>query len=293
MLLKIIIVIILFYVKKMHLSKCSVFHHHYENQLQETISKFTDFKQLNFSNCNLNITDLRLRPEKNVMLNNSLNFSGLNLNSLESFLRIHFSNINGIDLETNIRDDLKFTTNSYDDSKQFDYKHIIWHFELSHFLFYFNEKIINNETCNYELFKKTKGFLSQVHFLIMESDVIYSDKTCPLIFHNSIIQTLTFKKMSSSFIFNNKFAFIRNMPLNLFDSFNSNILQLQIILYHYDLDLNLLNEHVFESIMDLDIDGIIKSIQDDLFKSFTNLKQLRFRTQNIKGLFAFKNITKP
>jgi hypothetical protein len=68
--IKIIIVIILFYIKKMHLSKCSVFHHHYENQLQETISKFSDFNQLNFINCNftLNITDLRLRPEKNIQI---------------------------------------------------------------------------------------------------------------------------------------------------------------------------------------------------------------------------------
>ena len=56
----------------MHNSKCPAFHHHYENRQQETISKFTDFKQLNFKNCNLylNITDLRLRPEINLMLNN-------------------------------------------------------------------------------------------------------------------------------------------------------------------------------------------------------------------------------
>jgi hypothetical protein len=292
MLLKIIIIIILFHIRKMHNSKCPAFHHHYENRQQETISKFTDFKQLNFKNCNLylNITDLRLRPEINLMLNNSLNFSGLNICSLKSFFSIHFSNIYGIDVESNIRDDLKFTNINNNNNNQFDYKYLMWHFELSNFHFYFKNKIINNETCTYELFKQTNGFLSQIHFLIMESDVTYSDQICPLVFHNSIIQTLSIKMVSSSFIFNNKFAFIKDIPLHLFDyPFNSNILQLKISLYHYDLDLKLLNEHVFESIMDLDIDGIIKSIQDDLFKSFTNLKQLRFRTQNVKGLFAFKN----
>jgi len=281
-----IIIIFLFHISHIYNLKCPTLYHFEKTPIkyQETISKFSDFNQLNFINCNftLNITDLRLRPEKNIKLNNSLNFSGLKIHSLKSFFNIHFSNIKGIDIESNVLNDLTFI------NYQFDYKHVLWFFDSSNFHFYFKDKLIDNETCNYKLVYKTNSFLSYVYFLFMESGVNYSDQICPLIFHDSLIQTLSFKMISSTFIYKNIFAF-RDIPSYLYDSFNANILQLQLILYHYDIDSKLLNENVFKSIMGLDLDGTIKSIQDDLFKSFTNLKQLRFRTQNVQSLFAAKN----
>jgi hypothetical protein len=46
---------------------------------------------------------------------------------------------------------------------------------------------------------------------------------------------------------------------------------------------------LFEQLEALEIIGQINSIQDDLFKSFKQLKLIRFRTQNAKGLLTRKN----
>ena len=59
--------------------------------------------------------------------------------------------------------------------------------------------------------------------------------------------------------------------------------------YHIDLNSDILSRFVFGQVNSLDINGQLNSVQTDLFKSFSKLKILRFRTQNVKGLFSRNN----
>jgi hypothetical protein len=251
---------------------------------QETISDFEDFNQLNFTNCKsfVNITALRIKPIKNIILDQSLDFNGFKINIIASIFTILLSNLKGIDFRLN--NNLK----NLETLNYFDKRAIIWRFDLSNFNFYINKKLIDKTNCNnFDFFfsnNQITSFLTGIHFLFLGQLVTYSDQTCPILFHNTIIQVISIQSISSSFINKNVFAFTQ-IPSNLSEKINSNILQLIINLYHYELNNSLLNEKVFEKLQVLDIEGQINSIEHDLFKSFEFLRFLRFRTQNAKDLF--------
>ena len=78
-------------------------------------------------------------------------------------------------------------------------------------------------------------------------------------------------------------------PTNETNKIDSYILQLIVSLYHHDLNTQLLNEFVFKRLYGLEVNGQIKSIQDDLFKSFKDLCLLRIRTQNTRGILTHRN----
>jgi hypothetical protein len=250
---------------------------------QETISDFDDFSQLNFTTCqsSVNITGLRIKPNRKIILDESLDFNGFKFNIMTQIFDIHLVNLKGIDFSLNNLNNLK-SLNS------FDSRAIIWHIELTNFEFYIYNKLINKNKCNFDyLFpnQSDSSFLTQIHFLILGPLLTYSDQTCPLIFHNTIIQVLSIQSVGSSFIKKNLFAFSQ-IPSNLI--INSNIIQLIINVYHVDLSNKLLNKHVYKKLQVLDIEGQIKSIENDLFKHFKSLKFIRLRTQNAKGILLRK-----
>ena len=76
---------------------------HYENGLmvQKIITDFSEFNKLDFQTCHtkINITALRLKPSRRIILDNTLDFTGLKLNVLSQFFLIVLNNIKGIDLK--------------------------------------------------------------------------------------------------------------------------------------------------------------------------------------------------
>ncbi len=98
---------------------------------QETISDFEDFNQLNFTNCKsfVNITALRIKPIKKIILDQSLDFNGFKINIIASIFTILLSNLKGIDFRLN--NNLK----NLESLNYFDKRAIFWRFDLSNFNF--------------------------------------------------------------------------------------------------------------------------------------------------------------
>ena len=255
---------------------------HYENErmLLKTIGDFSEFRQLDFTKFSItfNMSSIRFKPTEKIILDNSLNFTGLKIKSITLLFNIAFSNIKGIDFRLNCLESIFFENN-------YKPKSFFWYFDLTNFDFYINNQLITQDKCNFDLFQQSKSFLSRISFLFLNSAVIYSTQTCPLIFHKVQIQVLNIENLKDSLINRNIFSF-QNISIEYIET---NILQLILKVFRYDLDQRLLNEFIFKNLVFIDINGIINSIQPDLFKYFKQLKLLRFRTQNAKSLLTKKN----
>jgi hypothetical protein len=255
---------------------------HYENDRiqQKTIGDFSEFSQLNFANCSNTfiMSSIRLKPTEKIILDNSLNFAGLKIKSTAVLFNIVFSNIKGIDFRLNCLESISF-------EKKYEPKSFFWYFDLTNFDFYINNQLITQDKCNLDLFQQSASFLSRISFLILNTAVTYSTQTCPLLFHNVQIQVLIIDNLKESLIDKNILSF-QNKSIEYIDT---NILQLILNVFRYNLDERLLNEFIFKNLVYLDINGILNSIQSDLFKHLKQLKLLRFRTQNAKSLLTKKN----
>jgi hypothetical protein len=243
---------------------------------QNQIITFNKLSELNFTQCNIpiNLNYLKFKPNKHktIILDDSLKLNGLLLFSTVKQLDIQFSNFKGFDSNSNPFKDIEFSFLSLDQ--------VIWTIDYSNFHFYFNNKLIidcqnNNEWNN---------FISNSNVYFLDLHAVYSSKTCPFIFQNSNIRSIAFNYLTSSFIQKNILSFIKLSNLTII--VNSTLLHADFTLYRLNFDLNLFNQHVFKKTTKLDLNGIINSIQTDLFKYFTQLKLIRLRSQHVQQLFA-------
>ena len=110
------------------------------------LKNFKNFNELKF-NCSkpFNISILEIRPDNKLLINNSINFTGLSISALETYFSITLVNINGFDLEANPFTGIKLL-NYY-------LENIFWFISSSNFEFYLQNKPIN-EFCDENLFKK-------------------------------------------------------------------------------------------------------------------------------------------
>ncbi len=254
------------------------------------IDNFDTFSDINFTECAIqnNISVLNIQPDKSLILDKTPNFTGLVLRNIQTqYFGLLFNDIKGIDLRFNpfqniiMNKDLEFNVA----------------LKISRFDFYVNQKLIDKKICNVSLSYEITGnvvqyyyetFLNNLTILVLHSTVKLSKETCPFIFKSAKIGILNIKMVQSSFIYENVLSFSE-----ITDSFgqhlDSIVFQLMLKLYRVKLDSSILNKYVFEQIIVLDLNGIISSFQTDLFKSFSYLKILRIRTQNVQNLLTHNN----
>ena len=118
-----------------------------------------------------------------------------------------------------------------------------------------------------------------------KSNTIFSRNICPYLFSNVNIDLFNLEGIALSLIENNVFSFYNLSVPNLYSS----IFHFQLILYHIDLSERILHKEIFKTLAVLDLNGVIDSIESDLFKSFVKLQFIRLRTQNVKKLFVTNN----
>jgi hypothetical protein len=257
------------------------------------VSDFSKFSDLNFTDCSRNfknLVGLELKPYKKLILDNTLNLTGLKLTAPGSNnFGIIFRNIKGIDYKSP-----GILLNQIQSENKRD---IHWNFKSSNFDFYFGNQLIDKKLCNLEYFYKKinknaeywiLGFLiSDIEYLFLRSDVKLSEQTCPLVFGYLKIQLFAIEKLSSSFIYTNMLGFYENKYNKSFDSLK--LMQFTARLFHVNLKQTLFNEIVFGNLLILDLYGQINSIQNDLFKYLNSLKILRIHTQNARRLLTNNN----
>jgi hypothetical protein len=250
------------------------------NNQTVTITNFNNLSQLTFNHCKepIIVYNWQLKPDKKLILDNRLNFKGLTIITKNKYLNciVNLINFKGFDLLSNPFKDINFIG-------YLSLKHVIWLIEQSNFEFYLNTKLINNKKdCNNSNNWDNLITNSKLYFLMI-SNSQYSIKTCPYIFKNSQIKSLFLKEIKSSFIGTNILTFSKTNDLESF------VLQVDFDLYRIYFDDNLFDKMVFRNTKILDINGILIGIQNDLFKSFNEMKLIRIRSQHVKQIFAKNN----
>jgi hypothetical protein len=244
------------------------------NRNYVTLSYFQTFSELKF-NCNLlmNITQMEILPLKRLILNGSLNFNGLRIRSIElSFIQFKLMNLKGFDLNSQA---LFYFTNLSSEKIWLNVAH-------SYFQFYSNNSLITTQSCHSNL--PNWNLIQYVNIFDLQINIFQTD-LCPFIFRNALIHRINIEKLTFSFLDSNFLGFQNVSALQL----NSIILEFSLKIYHGNLNEKLLNKHVFKQLVVLDLNEVINSIQADLFKSFKRLRLIRFKSQNVKRLFATNN----
>ncbi len=270
----------------LNLKSCNLNLHNAYLQIVENIQNFSE---LNFTNCNNKLTKnvLIIFPKKKLLLDNSLNFKQISLYSKQLPLFVMFRNLKGFDLESN-----PFKTLTFIDSRtNKTSSSFFFILQDTFFDFYFRNELVNHEICNKNLIEKLKNqvnFFTWIYGLDAASpDVIYHENICPLVFAKSRINYLLLSSTNSLFV-KNSLTF-SNVSDDLAMYINPVIFDLDLRLYHIDLNEKLLNKHVFKNLVRFTLNGIINSINDDLFKSFDYLKLLQIKMENIQNIFHKKN----
>jgi len=247
-----------------------------EKYMIVTLKDFDDFNELKFQKCDqYDLIVLEMIPNsKRLILDNTLNFSGLYL--VSKHLTIEFKNLNGIDIATDPFEKILQSKGVFFPlSLKLDY---------SNLNFFFKTKLIDK--CNQNLFSFGKNLFSKLNILdIGKPNLIYVQNVCPLVFYRANIKCLRVSS-TDSFFAKNKLTFIN---YNSTKSIKSRISELNLALYHIDLDSKLLSKHVFNRTHVIVLNGVIKSIQNDLFKDFNHLKILYIKIQNLNNLFKKRN----
>jgi hypothetical protein len=244
----------------------------------KTITNFNKLSELDFNQCNESITNSywKLKPNNKIILDNTLNLKGLSIISTTNIL-IYLSNFKGFDLLSNPFKEIIFIHSSLN--------FVNWFIDHSNIDFYIDNKLITKKDC----FNNTKwqNFLtnSELNVLIINQVSLYSLNTCPYIFKNTKIDELSLFNIRSSLVDSNKLTFFKTNT----DDVNSYIFHVILSIYRIQFDDNLFNEAIFKKTVVLQINGILNSIQNDLFKSFNDLKIIRIQTQYVKQIFAKNN----
>jgi hypothetical protein len=258
------------------------------NQLYLFVDNFDKFSDLNFTKCKknyINASIIEFNPNNKLILDNSLNFTGLELLERKNtpfssaIFTISFINLKGIDFKFNSYKNIVFLN-------KYDLKQIFWYIRNTNFDIYIKNQMINQKNCK-SLFEFTNSFLNEITVLLLHEETKFENPICPIIFQNSKLRLLDIYKLSSGLITKNIISFY-NLSTNIV-TINSYIHQLVVNFYHYDLSERLLSQLVFKKLAILEVNGQINKIQDDLFKCFNELRIIRFKSQNVKSLFAHKN----
>lgn len=148
--------------------------------------------------------------------------------------------------------------------------------------FYINRKLVTS--CE-DIMNTSREIISlfqianNVDLILGECE--FKKTLCPLVFNNSNMLYLVVTDLIDSFY---KTSIIRISNETSFSSFNSYIPNLVILTQDIRVNLNLLNPLVFQNLNTILIEGSIKSIDWEIFKSLKNLIDVNFETIHFRKL---------
>ena len=239
------------------------------------LTGFNAFKELEV-NCFLkfSIYLIQIIPNKNMILDQTLNLSGLELDTYNAKnVFLYFSNLNGIDLKA----DSKFYVKSaYIERITIEY---------SKFDFYYDNVLIDKVNCeNFTTWANNTFFISTKQITFRNFNK-YSKSVCPLVFNNTNLAYLSLEFISNSFLNKNQFEFLNMSKQNELKNFNSKI-KFSLLMITYDmLSEKVFNKKLFQNIQRLRIEGNIYYFQPDLFSNSNNLIRLYVKLFNQREFF--------
>jgi len=244
------------------------------------LSDFTSFDQLNFE-CNKPITMIALtvHPNAKIILESSFDLNNLTIISSTPQFMIIFDNLKGFEMTA---DPFKKIVINFKNSKS-----LFIIIRNSNFNFIIKKHLLEiNSQCDLNLTSKYEwsNFLFKDYSIVVFSKSNeYSKHICPLVFRNSYLQKLVLNEISSSFLTKNEFKF----TFLYFEKLNSSVFELCLVAYHIKLEAAVFNQDVYKRLILMELNGVISSIQENLFKTFSSsFKVLCIRMQYINNLFV-------
>jgi hypothetical protein len=244
-------------------------------------SRFADLKLECNQTFNFEII-IQLNPTSPAILDSSLSLAGLKLARVDYFL--YFSNIIGIDVETNPKFGLSYNPN-------FNFMTMFSFSELQ--LFIKRQKLDNADAC-LSLFSNSPQLLSNNYFtrieqLFFEENIVYRSKLCPLLFNNTLMVGFYAAEIANSFINKNILEFFHvNESLGSTIKAKS-VHSLQLGINYETITSRLVNKYVFKEMNRLEIVGLIYDIEADLFKSFDFVSRVYLHVFRIGRFFRNGN----
>jgi hypothetical protein len=117
----------------------------YTNNKFWMITNFNSFESLYF-NCSkpVNMSILGFKPNKQIILDKSLNLKGLKIQPENEIFGVLLENFKGFEFNSNPFSNINFLRNV----------HRIWQIKLSNFEFYYNNNALINTVCNENILEK-------------------------------------------------------------------------------------------------------------------------------------------
>jgi hypothetical protein len=254
-----------------------------------TCINFNKFDDLKF-NCNTSYNIDKISYEfyskTKLILDQSLNFTGLTLGNTAStydYFFLIFFNLKGLDI--NFKQSVQYL-------KQKLNKKVDLFLSFSTFQFYLDgHKIAQSNSHSREAvvanYTQNIAFFEDYYDLLRIDYSKYQANTNPLIFNEAIIDTISINGIADSFIHKNILSFDSRLVSNSNKkSFKCEISELFLRGYRLKLDAwssqnNLLNGLIFASIHQLTLTGVLDSIPfAELFEQFDQLRVLRLDVHN-------------
>jgi len=163
------------------------------------ITNFNSFESLYF-NCSkpVNMSILGFKPNKQIILDKSLNLKGLKIQPENEIFGVLLENFKGFEFNSNPFSNINFLRNV----------HRIWQIKLSNFDFYYNNNALINTVCNENILEKISNENQfNGYMLILGPNLKFSLNTCPLIFWNISLNFICFNQIKDSFIEKNILGF--------------------------------------------------------------------------------------
>ena len=243
------------------------------NQTSWIIKGFNSFKELDFECAEkLSLDLIQIIPSENLILDNSLNMSVLNLNEDMKDLSAYLANFKGFDI--------KCDSNFHISSTIFTFFII----QYSQFDFYDEKTLINEANCYKYRHITHTSFLRHLNGLVFKNFNRYSKNICPFLFNNTNLRKFEIEFISNSYLNKNQFQFLNFNNTNA-DNFYINLRLVLIVMNYDDLTELVLNRLVFKNIERLRIEGYVYRFQPDMFKHFNILVKIFIKIFNLKNFF--------
>lgn len=238
------------------------------NNSQLECSNFGDFNELNFSNIKDVFKSVSLSPNKQIILDSTLDFQQI---KFESNFQAYLNNLKGIDMEA-----YQFALQGLHNGSL--------NLDNSRLDFYFENKLIDIALCDYinknELFVTFFDVFKSVSF---GGQMKYPKEFCPIQFKKVILETLEVNNMSSG----NLLSFMNISTNDEQTDLNSFIDTFKIVSSQFYLNKRLFYNGVFKNTKSLSIyRSFLFGVEYSLFIDFYLLRNIELQLLNFNTFIA-------
>ena len=244
-------------------------------QLLVTCRSNTNYTANNTNSTAIKINRLILNPtSKSLMFANNLDMTSLlDEFSFENLKTVEIRSVKGFVLSPGKSTSLPKTRGLFD--KVF--------FLDSFFQFYLNESTsVSGEYCRKEVLAPNAPSFFGLSAEIVFRSSFYTPNLCPYVFMRSDLVSMRFLSIADSLIYKNRLGFLPINETKSFDLGMQNYITLSLQVAYAEINLDLVNRHVFKYVYMLDLIGNSYHIQHDLFSYFKHIKVISLQVDNFE-----------